>query len=50
MGIGFLIKEIFFYYFRDLFLDIVESDKDVDLFGVIVVGILDGNENKIFVG
>ncbi len=50
MGIGPSTKETSLHHFRDPLLDIVESDKDVDLLGVIVVGTPDGNENKIFVG
>ena len=50
MGIGPSTKETSLHHFRDPLLDIVESDKDVDLLGVIVVGTPDGNENKTFVG
>ncbi len=38
MGIGPSTKETSLHHFRDPLLDIVESDKDVDLLGVIVVG------------
>ena len=50
MGIGPSTKETSLHHFRDPLLDIVESDKDVDLLGVIVVGTPDWNENKTFVG
>lgn len=39
MGIGPSTKETSLHHFRDPLLDIVESDKDVDLLGVIVVEI-----------
>lgn len=50
MGIGPSTKETSLHHFRDPLLDVVESDKDVDLLGIIVVGTPDGNENKTFVG
>ena len=50
MGIGPSTKETSLHHFRDPLLDIVESDKDVDLLGVIVGGTPDGSESRTVVG
>lgn len=50
MGIGPSTKETTLHHFRDPLLDVVSSDEDLDLLGVIVVGTPDDNEEKIFVG
>lgn len=50
MGIGPSTKETSLHHFRDPLLDIVGSDKDVDLLGIIVVGTPQDNEEKYFVG
>lgn len=48
VGIFILMKNILFYIFRDLLLDLIDNDFDIDLLGVVVVGILEYNEWKIF--
>ena len=50
MGIGPSTKETSLHHFRDPLLDVVSSDDDIDLLGVIVVGTPQGNEEKDFVG
>lgn len=50
MGIGPSTKETTLHHFRDPLLDIVASDEDLDLLGVLVVGTPDDNEEKILVG
>ena len=50
MGIGPSTKETSLHHFRDPLLDVVSSDTDVDLMGVVLVGSPDGNEDKMLVG
>ncbi|WP_255700434.1 glycine/sarcosine/betaine reductase component B subunit [Dethiosulfovibrio faecalis] len=50
MGIGPSTKETTLHHFRDPLLEIVDSDDDVDLLGVIVVGTPQDNGDKYFVG
>lgn len=50
MGIGPSTKETSLHHFRDPLLDVVSSDTDVDLMGVMLVGSPDGNEDKMLVG
>lgn len=50
MGIGPSTKETSLHHFRDPLLDVVASDKELDLMGVLVVGTPDGNEDKMLVG
>ena len=50
MGIGPSTKETSLHHFRDPLLDVVSSDRDVDLMGVMLVGSPDGNEDKMLVG
>ena len=50
MGIGPSTKETSLHHFRDPLLDVVSSDDDIDLLGVIVVGTPQDNKEKYFVG
>lgn len=50
MGIGPSTKETSLHHFRDPLLDVVSSDEDLDLLGVLLVGTPDGNEEKMLVG
>lgn len=50
MGIGPSTKETTLHHFRDPLLDVVSSDGDVDLLGIIVAGTPQENEDKVFVG
>ncbi len=50
MGIGPSTKETTLHHFRDPLLDVVSSDEDIDLLGIIMVGTPDGNEDKLLVG
>ncbi|MBB6218404.1 D-proline reductase (dithiol) PrdE [Anaerosolibacter carboniphilus] len=50
MGIGPSTKETTLHHFRDPLLEIVSSDDDIDLVGVIIVGTPQHNEEKHFVG
>lgn len=50
MGIGPSTKETSLHHFRDPLLDVVSSDTDLDLMGIIIVGTPDGNEEKLLVG
>ena len=50
MGIGPSTKETTLHHFRDPLLDVVSSDEDLDLLGIIVVGTPDDNEEKMLVG
>ena len=50
MGIGPSTKETSLHHFRDPLLDVVSSDEDLDLMGIIIVGTPDGNEDKLLVG
>ncbi len=50
MGIGPSTKETSLHHFRDPLLDVVSSDLDVDLMGVVVVGTPQDNKDKYFVG
>lgn len=49
MGVGPSTKETSLHHFRDPLLDIVSSDADLDLMGVIVVGTPQDNKDKHFV-
>ena len=50
MGIGPSTKETSLHHFRDPLLDVVSSDTDLDLMGIIIVGTPDDNEDKMLVG
>lgn len=50
MGIGPSTKETSLHHFRDPLLDVVASDQDVDLLGVVVVGTPQDNHMKQLVG
>ena len=50
MGIGPSTKETSLHHFRDPLLDVVSSDEDLDLMGILLVGTPDGNEEKMLVG
>lgn len=50
MGVGPSTKETSLHHFRDPLLDIVGSDKDIDLQGIVIVGTPQDNRNKYFVG
>ena len=49
MGIGPSTKETTLHHFRDPLLEVVSSDNDVDLLGIIVAGTPQENEDKVFV-
>lgn len=49
MGIGPSTKETTLHHFRDPLLEVVTSDRDVDLLGIIVAGTPQENEDKVFV-
>jgi len=49
MGIGPSTKETTLHHFRDPLLEVVSSDNDVDLLGVIVAGTPQENGDKVFV-
>ena len=50
MGVSTSTKETTLHYFRDPLLDVVSSDKDVDLAGIIIVGTPQDNDSKYFLG
>lgn len=50
MGIGPSTKETSLHHFRDPLLDVVSSDEELDLLGVLLVGTPDDNEDKLLVG
>jgi len=50
MGVGPSTKEITLHHFRDPLLDIISSDKDINLIWIIVVRTPQFNEDKNFVG
>ncbi|MBA4701031.1 MAG: proline reductase [Ruminococcus sp.] len=50
MGIGPSTKETTLHHFRDPLLNVVSSDEELDLLGVLVVGTPDDNADKILVG
>lgn len=50
MGVSTSTKESTLHYFRDPLLDIISSDKDVFLTGIIITGTPQDNENKYFIG
>lgn len=50
MGIGPSTKETTLHHFRDPLLDVVTTDDDLDLAGVIIVGTPQDNSEKYFVG
>ena len=47
MGIGPSTKETSLHHFRDPLLDVVSSDEDLDLMGIIIVGTPDDNTDKL---
>jgi D-proline reductase (dithiol) PrdE len=49
MGIGPSTKETTLHHFRDPLLEVVSSDNDVDLLGIIIAGTPQENEDKVFV-
>ena len=46
MGIGPSTKETSLHHFRDPLLEVVSSDPEIDLMGVIIVGTPDADEEK----
>jgi len=50
MGVSTSTKETTLHYFRDPLLDIISSDKDVFLAGIIITGTPQDNESKYFIG
>lgn len=50
MGIGPSTKETTLHHFRDPLLNLLSSDKDIDLLGVIIVGTPQDMDYKYFVG
>lgn len=50
MGIGPSTKETSLHHFRDPLLQVVSSDEDLDLMGILLVGTPDGNADKMLVG
>lgn len=50
MGIGPSTKETTLHHFRDPLLDIIDSDHDTDLLGIMIVGTPQDNNEKHFVG
>ena len=50
MGIGPSTKETSLHHFRDPLLEVVSSDPEIDLMGVIIVGTPDADEEKHLVG
>lgn len=50
MGIGPSTKETSLHHFRDPLLDVMSSDEDLDLMGILIVGTPDANEEKLLVG
>ena len=47
MGIGPSTKETSLHHFRDPLLDVVSTDEDIDLLGIILVGTPDDNKEKL---
>ena len=50
MGIGPSTKETSLHHFRDPLLEVVSSDPEIDLMGIIIVGTPDAGEEKLLVG
>lgn len=50
MGIGPSTKETTLHHFRDPLLEVVSSDSDVNLLGIIILGTPQSNDEKYFVG
>ncbi len=50
MGIGPSTKETSLHHFRDPLLDVLDSDQDIDLVGVLIVGTPQDHAEKMFVG
>ena len=50
MGIGPSTKETTLHHFRDPLLDIVSSDDDINLLGVVIVGTPQSNKDKYYAG
>ena len=49
MGIGPSTKETSLHHFRDPLLDVISSDEELDLLGIIIVGTPDNQEEKMLV-
>ena len=50
MGIGPSTKETTLHHFRDPLVNVLSSDEDFDFQGIIIAGIPQDNENKLFTG
>lgn len=50
MGVSTSTKETTLHYFRDPLLDIISSDKDIFLTGIIITGTPQDNDSKYFIG
>lgn len=50
MGVGPSTKETTLHHFRDPLVDIVASDPEIDLCGIIVAGTPQDNNQKMFTG
>ena len=50
MGIGPSTKETSLHHFRDPLLDVVASDEDLDLMGILIVGTPQDQQDKVLVG
>lgn len=50
MGIGPSTKETTLHNFRDPLLDVVSSDEDLDLLGILIVGTPQDQQEKVLVG
>lgn len=50
MGIGPSTKETTLHHFRDPLVNILSSDEDFDFQGIIIAGIPQDNENKLYTG
>lgn len=49
MGVSASTKETTLHYFRDPLVNLVAQDTDVDLAGIVIIGVPQDNESKIFV-
>lgn len=50
MGIGPSTKETTLHHFRDPLVNVLSSDEDFDFQGIIIAGIPQDNENKLYTG
>lgn len=50
MGVGPSTKETTLHHFRDPLLNVVSSDQELDCMGIVIAGIPQDNENKLFTG